>query len=423
MKTAKLVIAIFLALLFPAAAMGGYEKAAKDKAKAKDDIYAQVELLADAISIVRNEYVEEANSKKLIYGSMKGMLSSLDDYSSFLDPAEFEEIKTETRGEFGGVGLEVAMKDDILTVITPIVGTPAETAGIKPGDKIVKIDGKITRDIRIADAVKQLRGLPGTTVNLTIWREKDEKILEIPLKRAVIKVASVKKAILIEEKIGYIKLIEFQENTSADLEDALKKLEAEGMDCLILDLRYNPGGLLDGAVDICEKFLPKDEVMVSIKARDPKLSKVFKSSGRHCHPDYPLVVIVNEGSASASEIFSGAVQDNRRGLVLGARTYGKASVQAVIPLKDGSALKLTTALYLTPNGRLIKDQGVVPDVVVEAIEPSEAKKKRSAEIFERIGENQPDKPNEPTPKEDLLSGDNQLAAAVNLMKAIKIYKR
>lgn len=408
----------------------------KDKVKdakpkiSRSDLYAELELFADAVSLIRSDYVDEVDSKKLIYGAMKGMLSNLDDYSSFLEPDEFDEIKSETKGEFGGIGIEIALKDGILTVVTPLAGTPAEAAGIKPGDRIVKIDGKVTKSMTLNEAVKQMRGRSGTKVELTIWREKDQKILDVTITRAIIKIRSIRKAELVDEKIGYIELAEFPEKGARELDETLKKLESQGMDSLILDLRYNPGGLLDGAVDVAERFLAKDKMIVSIKSRLPEQNAVFKSSGKYTRRDYPLIVLVNDGSASASEIVAGAVKDNKRGIVLGTKTYGKASVQTVIPLKDGSALRLTTASYLTPSGNPIKNQGIVPDVVVEDRIESYAGKSLEEEVFEKVekkegqgsrGKGQEEKRAENLNKEK-KEEDHQLDAAINLMKAIKVYR-
>ncbi len=415
----KLKIAALTAIpfiLIASVAICGFDKDKETKPKtSRSDLYGQLELFADAVSLIRSDYVDEVDSKKLIYGAMKGMLSNLDDYSSFMEPDEFEEIRSETKGEFGGVGIEISLKDGILTVVTPIIGTPAEAAGIKPGDKVVKIDGKITRSITLSDAVKKMRGRPGTKVTLTIWRDKDQKILDVPITRAIIKIRSIKKAELIDGKIGYIKLVEFQEKGVRELDESLKKLEAQGMDSLIFDLRYNPGGLLDGAVDVAERFLAKDKVIVSIKARVPGQNTVFKSSGKFTRRGYPVIVLVNDGSASASEIVAGAIQDNKRGLILGTKTYGKASVQTVMPLKDGSALRLTTASYLTPSGELIKGKGIMPDVVVEERGAGPAGKSVEEEIFEKVAE-------EGLVKEK-TEDDDQLNAAINLMKAIKVYNQ
>lgn len=425
LKNIKIAAFILLLAVLSSTAVGGYEKG-KDKAKGKDDIYSQLELFADAISLIRSDYVEDVDSKKLIYGAMRGMVSSLDDYSQFMDPEEFNEIKVETKGEFGGIGIEISSRDGILTIITPIVGTPAEAAGIKPGDKIIKIDGVIAKNMSLNDSIKKLRGKAGTLVKLTIWREKEEKVLDVAIKRAIIKIHSIKKSELIEDKIGYIRLVEFQENTPRDLEEALGKLESQGLDALILDLRYNPGGLLEGAVDVSERFIAGDKVIVSIKSRDPGQSMVFKSSGKFLHPDYPLIILVNEGSASASEIVAGAVQDNKRGIVLGTKTFGKASVQSVISLKDGSALRITSALYYTPSGKLIKGLGIMPDVVVEREEMKTGKgkdedKDEREEIFEKAETKSVKFVKEPG-KEEKDARDNQLNMAVSLIKAMKIYK-
>lgn len=423
MKRISRICAFIFIIIFAASFAGGAtnEPVKKEMKKAaKDDLFVQIELFSDAISIIRSDYVDEVDSKKIIYGALKGMLStSLDDFSQFMEPDEYKEIKLETKGEFGGIGIELSMREGILTVIAPIAATPAEEAGIKPGDKIVKIGDKVTKNMSISDAVKMMRGDPGTQVNLTIWREKEEKILEMQIKRAIIKVNSVKKAALMDTKIGYIKIIEFQENTPRDLGEALKKLESQGMDSLILDLRNNPGGLLETSVDVTEHFLPKDKVIVSIKSRTPSQNAVFKSSGKFYRSDYPLVVLVNEGSASASEIVAGAVQDNKRGIILGMKTFGKASVQTVIPLRDGSALRLTTASYYTPGGRMIRNQGIIPDVVVEEKEPV-AKKGTGVDVFEKLDEK--DIKKEDLIKKEEIEQDSQLDMALNLIKAIKVYR-
>ena len=417
------------------------EKVAAQNAKPKDNIYEQVELFADSISAIRDGYVEETDSKKLIYGAMKGMLSSLDDYSQFMGPDEYREIQVETKGEFGGIGVEISMRDGVITVVTPLAGTPAEAAGMKPNDKVVRIEGKSTKKMSLDDAVKKMRGRPGTPVTLTLWR--DQKVFDFTVKRDTIQVNSLKRSEMLEDRIGYIKLIEFQENTARDLDEALKKLESQGMDSLILDLRNNHGGLLNGAVDVSERFLPKDRAIVSIKTRDPKKAEVFKSGGKHYRGGYPLIVMVNEGSASASEIVAGAIKDNKAGIVLGAKTFGKASVQTVIPLRDGSGLRFTTALYLTPGGSLIKDEGITPDVVVANQAAAKTKRSDADEIFEAVDDETEGKPpaqagkthGDAEPKDKSkdaapapvagktdLKRDGQLESAVNLMKAIRIYR-
>jgi len=399
MKRFKIAFLVLAVMLVASLTMGGYEAPKEAKSQSKEDLYDQVELFSDAISVIRSEYVDEVDSRKVIYGALRGMLSSLDDFSQFLDQDEYRELTSEAKGEFGGIGVEITMKDGIITVITPMAGTPAESAGIKSGDKIVRINGKTTKDMRLSEAVKIMRGEPGTQIALTILREKEEKSFDVSIKRAKIKIDSIKDAYLIEGKIGYIRLVEFQERCARELETALKKLEGEGMESLILDLRNNPGGLLESAIDVSEKFIPKDGIIVSIKSRDSAQNAVYRSRGVLTHPSWPLVVLVNEGSASAAEIVAGAIQDNKRGVIMGAKTFGKASVQTVIPLKDNSALRLTTAHYFTPSGKSISNHGIVPDVAVDLEEPKAPKAK------------------------DLLPRDNQLERAIDLMKAIKVYTK
>jgi C-terminal peptidase (prc) len=423
-KQVRIALIVLVVMLVASLTMGGYEAPKETKPQSKEDLYNQVELFSDAITVMRSEYVTEVDSKKAIYGALRGMLSSLDDFSQFLDPDEYKELTSDTKGEFGGIGVEITLKDGILTVITPMVGTPAESAGLKPGDKIVRINGNTTKDMLLNDAVKIMRGDPGTMVTLTVWREKEEKVVDISIKRAIIKIDSVKDVYLIEDKIGYIRLVEFQEKCAPELEAALKKLEGQGMDSLILDLRNNPGGLLEASIAVSEKFIPKDGVIVSTNSRDTALNAVYRSSGVLTHPSWPLIVLVNDGSASAAEIVAGAIQDNKRGVVVGVKTFGKASVQTVIPLKDGSALRITTAYYLTPGGKSISNHGIIPDVIV-GLEESTDIKNDSADIFEKVNNNNKDIKAKKTlglPKKP-IERDNQLQRAIDLMKAIRIYRR
>lgn len=421
-KKARIPLLIFMLVLAASFTMGAYDSQKANKAQSKDDIFKEIELFGDAVSVIRSDYVTEVDSKKMIYGSLRGMLSSLDDFSSFLDPDEYREITVEAKGEFGGIGIEITVKDGIITIITPIAGTPADAAGIKPGDKIVRINGKTTKNLTLSDAVKMMRGEPGTQLVLTIWREKEEKVLDVPVKRAIINVTSIKDAYLLEDKIGYIKLIEFQEKAARELEEGLKRLEGQGMDALILDLRNNPGGLLDSAIDVSEKFIAKDQVIVSTKSRNQSQNAVFKAKGVGVHPQYPIIILVNEGSASASEIVAGALRDNKRALLLGTKTFGKGSVQTVIPLKDGSALRLTTASYYTPNGKSIMNLGITPDVVVEQEELKD-NKRSPPDIFEKVEEEEKEtnKGAKKVKTKEIMERDKQLQVAVNLLKAIKVY--
>lgn len=364
-KLSRIVISVSFLAALVSLAISGYDKTAVDQALSNKALYDALGNFGEAIDILRDEYVEPVDPDKLLHGAVRGMLSSLDEYSQFLEKSEYEELESDSKGEFGGIGIEISIKNGVVTVISPIDGSPAEAAGIKPGDKIVKIDGKATDSMAINDAVGMLRGNPGTMVTLTIWREDTDKVIDIPMRRAIVKIASIKKSEILHGDIGYIKIAEFQENTSGDIDIELKRLEGLGMKSLVLDLRNNPGGLLETAFDVAERFVPKDSTIVSIKSRVPEDSIVFKSSGDFTRPLYPVVVIVNGGSASASEVVAGAIQDNKRGTILGTRTFGKAAVQEVVPLSDGSAIKFTTGYYYTPNGRLITKEGIAPDMVVE----------------------------------------------------------
>lgn len=407
---------------------------AKETKLLEDDFYKEVELFTDAMITIRSEYVEEAKYKDLIYGALKGMLASLDDYSQFLDPEAYKEVKVETEGEFGGLGIQIAIKDDLLTVISPIDDTPAFRAGIKADDKIVKIGEELTRGITITEAVKKLRGTPGSQISLTIMRENAEKLLDFTITRDIIKVKSIRTAKLLDDNIGYIRLSEFQERSPEDLEAALQKLENLGMEALVLDLRNNPGGLLDSAVKVTEKFIPSDQVIVSTQGRNQRQDMVFRSSSRTKHRAYPLVVMISKGSASGSEIVAGAIQDYKRGILLGTKSFGKGSVQTVIPLDDGSALRLTTSKYCTPSGRCIHQKGIDPDVVVEFQETELKEASREDAVFEKLEEKKvppaEEKPKTEETKTTLEAFmrdeqgfyDNQLVRAVDLLKGIKFYK-
>lgn len=406
-----------------------------------DDFYKEVELFTDALILIRSDYVDETKYKDLIYGALAGMLRALDDYSQFLTPDEYKEVKVETEGEFGGLGIQIAIKDGLLTIIAPIDDTPAFLAGLKADDRIVKIDGEVTKDITLIEAVKKLRGDPGTQVALTVMREGAEKLLDFTIKRDIIKIKSIRRAKLFEDNIGYVRLSEFQEKSPEELEEALSKLEAQGMDSLILDLRNNPGGLLDSAVKVAEKFIPTGQVIVSTRGRDGKQDMVFRSGGRNSHREYPLVVMISKGSASGSEIVAGAIQDYKRGILMGTTSFGKGSVQTVIPLVDGSALRLTTSKYFTPNGRCIHQKGIAPDVEVKFEEQELKEASKEEEVFSQIeeqeqkpaetkAEEEKENPQEPeqikTTLADFMSEqgffDNQLVRAVDLLKGIKIYK-
>jgi len=410
---AKFIFAIILLAACSIAYFGCADEAGN---RLEDKNAAQIELISECMDIVRSEYVEEVDPQKLCYGALGGMLSSLDGYSDFLDPEEFKEMTVDTKGEFGGLGMEVGIRDNILTVIAPIDRTPAARAGIKAQDKIIKIDGEITRNLKLNEAVKKLRGRPGTKVKLTIFREDKDKILEFTIARKIIKIDSVTDAKMLDEKIAHIKLSEFQQDSPKELEKALLALQKNGMKALIFDLRNNPGGLLEVAVALTGKFLKKDRTIVSIKGRSPQSHKVYKAGGGKKFLDFPIVILVNGGSASASEIVAGAIKDNRRGIVLGTKTFGKGSVQTVIPLKDGSALKFTTADYYTPNGHVIKDKGVTPDVEIKLTEDKPILKEKE-DVYEKV-----DNASVDGQKKKLAKYDNQLKAAKDVLLGVLAYR-
>ncbi|MBI4004342.1 MAG: S41 family peptidase [Candidatus Omnitrophica bacterium] len=400
-----------------AAQVGGLE--AKRASPDNEELYKELELFEQALSLVRSDYVEAPESKQLIYGALKGMLATLDPYSQFLDPDSYNELKVETEGEFGGLGVEITIKDDLLTIISPIDDTPAFKAGLQAGDRIVKIDGQITRGITLLEAVKKLRGRPGTQVALTILREGENELKDVTITRDIIKFQSVREAKIIEDHIGYIRLSDFRENTPKDLSEAITKLKAEAMDGVILDLRNNPGGLLDVAVSVTEQFLDRRQIIVTTKGRLRNQNLEFRSSIDGSLNGMPMVVLINQGSASASEIVAGAIQDHHRGVVIGTKSHGKGSVQTVFPLKDGSALRLTTSKWFTPGGRPIHGEGITPDVDVPFERPPDSNEKSAEEaaeaVFDRVEAENPSA--EPANKKPL---DNQLARAVDLLKGIKV---
>ena len=352
--------------------------AAKDRG---DDAYTELELFSRVLERVRRDYVdgETMTYEDLVHGALKGMLDSLDPHSEFMEPAAFKSLKEDTEGEFSGVGMQVAQRGDDLVVIAPMEDTPAFEAGILPGDRIRQIDGKSTAGLAVGDVVKLLRGKPGTEVRVALERDGVEKPLDLTLKRQKIQVYTAKdihnrrEFPIDADKVGYVRLTQFGEKTGAELEEALRKMEKAGMQSLVLDLRGNPGGLLEEAVAVSEKFLKRGEPIVSTKGRHPEQNVERKAGGgkKWLAKDLPLVILVNGGSASASEIVSGALQDLKRATVVGEKTFGKGSVQSVLEMPGGSALRLTTAKYYTPSQKVIHGKGIQPDVVVPMDEDQE----------------------------------------------------
>jgi len=344
----------------------------------KDSAYTNLRLFSEVMEKVRKDYVDgqDLTYQELVYGALKGMIDKLDPHSEFLDPDKYKELQNDTQGQFGGLGIIISMKDNFVTVVSPVEDTPGFKAGILSGDRIIKIEGKSTENMNLQDAVKSLRGEPGTDVSITILRPSSGQVKDYNLKRATINVDMVKdvngkKEFPIgENKIGYIRIVQFGEKTSDDLEVALDKLKGQGMQGLVLDLRGNPGGLLDQAVEVCQKFLPRGQLVVSTEGRLTNQRFVSKGHGDEVK-NTPIVVLVNLGSASASEIVAGCLQDLHRAIVLGEKTFGKGSVQSIIPLEDGAALRLTTAKYYTPSHKVIHEVGITPDVVVPVTDQEE----------------------------------------------------
>jgi carboxyl-terminal processing protease len=346
----------------------------------KDSAYPSLELFSVVMERVRKDYVDGKDLKyqELVYGALKGMLNTLDPHSEFMDAEKYKELQNDTQGSFGGLGMVIEIKDNFVTVVAPMEDTPGFKAGILKGDRILKIDGRSTERMNVQDAVKILRGEPGTLVSITVLRPSSNRLKEYKLTRAVINVDMVKdinnkkEFPLSENKIGYVRLTQFGEKTSDDLEAALKTLKKQGMQALILDLRWNPGGLLEQAVGVCEKFLPKGQLIVSTEGRNSAQNSVRRAMGRGDElKNMYIVVLVNLGSASASEIVAGCLQDLNRALILGEKTFGKGSVQSILPLADGSALRLTTAKYYTPSHKVIHEEGITPDIPVALTEQEE----------------------------------------------------
>jgi carboxyl-terminal processing protease len=331
----------------------------------RTEVYEGLQLFGKAFSLIRTQYVEKVDTKKLIYGAIEGMLNSLGDtHTRFLRPEVYKEMKVETEGSFSGLGIVIGIKHNKLMVISPIEGTPADLAGVKAGDHIMEIDGVTTKNITLFDAVHKLRGPEGTKVTITIKREGVDKPFKITITRGVIQIKSVKFDV-IEPDIGYLRITNFNQKTPREVREALLALEKRGIKSLILDLRNDPGGLLESAVKVADDILPENTLIVSISGRRPEMNKKFHTTQKGLHVNYPLVVLINEGSASASEILAGAIKDNKRGLIMGVKSFGKGSVQTLLPLPDNSGIALTTAKYYTPSGVCIHEKGILPDVTVE----------------------------------------------------------
>ncbi len=366
------VVGLGLCLLIfsTSSVFAGAPPAQAQPANSADSMYRQIELFARVLSYVQNNYVEPIDEKQLIHGAIKGMLETLDPHTQFMPPDVFKEMKIDTSGEFGGLGIEIAMKNEAIVVVAPIDDTPAQRAGIRSGDQLVKIDEEITRNMEVARAIQKMRGPAGKKVVLTIMRDGFSAPREFTIIRDHIRIASVESTLY--GGIGYVKVKNFQERTDASMFKELEKLRIQNggkeLRGVVLDLRNNPGGLLDQAVAVSDRFLSGGLPIVSTRTRGAAQVTEERAKERDTEKNYPMVVLVNAGSASASEIVAGAVQDNRRAVVMGTPTFGKGSVQTVIEMEDGSGLKLTIARYFTPSGKSIQERGILPDFVVPEVE-------------------------------------------------------
>jgi carboxyl-terminal processing protease len=387
----------------------------------EDNGYSQISIFARAIELIRQDYVDGSKTgyHDLVTAAMKGMLSSLDPHSQFMDPDDFRDMQDDTRSRFNGLGIEVSMQNGLPTVVTAIEDTPAAKAGILPGDQILRINGISTERMDLQDAINVLRGPAGRKVTLTLLRPSTKEIKDYPLERAEIKVQSVKGTRLLDAdltgpfKIGYIRLIQFNEPTAEDLAKALDDLQKQGMQALILDLRNNPGGLLNSAVDVCAQFLPPNTKVVSTQGRVASQQHDYLTSGaKRERSNFPMAVLINEGSASGAEIVSGALKDLHRAILVGETTFGKGSVQNVMQLPDGSAVRFTTAKYYTPSKQVIQGNGVTPNIRV-VITPEQERALFASRNAENV---------KPEDEKDIIkTKDLQMLRAIDALKGVMIY--
>ncbi|NKB25702.1 MAG: PDZ domain-containing protein [Kiritimatiellae bacterium] len=383
----------------------------------RETAYSHISLLTKVLQQIRHNYVDEEKTKyqDLIYGALRGMLHSLDAHSQFLEPSMYTDMKSTTQGHFGGLGIVISIRDGVLTIVAPMEDTPGFRAGLLPGDKIIEINGESTEGLSLPAAVKQLRGKPKTEVTIKILRTNPYEIKEVTIVRDEINVPTIKDIKMLEDEIGYIRVTQFAEPTSDALQEGLDTLIKENMKALVLDLRNNPGGLLSSAIDISQKFVKRGKMIVYTQGRNQQRIQKFVARGRIHYTDFPIVILVNGGSASASEIVAGALQDHNRAILIGEKTFGKGSVQSVLPLGDGSAIRLTTAKYYTPSERVIHENGIEPNITV-SMPPDQWRKlliKRSRPESYTLQEGEES-------YEDII--DIQLERALDVLKGIMIFE-
>ena len=411
------LLACLLFGVFPAA----FAQEAQPAKSEEDNGYAQISIFAKALELIRQDYVDDNKTSyhDLINAAMKGMLSSLDPHSQFMNPDDFRDMQDDTRSRFNGLGIEVSMKNGLPTVIAAMEDTPAAKAGVLSGDQILRINGISTERMDLQDAINVLRGPAGAKITFTLLRPSTKEIKEYTLQRAEIKIQSVKGARLLDPeftgpfKIGYIRLVQFNEPTADELAKALDELQKQGMQALILDLRNNPGGLLNSAVDVCAQFLPPNTKVVSTQGRVASQQHDYSTSGaKKERGNFPMVVLINEGSASGAEIVAGALKDLHRAVLVGETTFGKGSVQNVMQLPDGSAVRFTTAKYYTPSKQVIQGNGVTPNIRVAVT----ADQERSLSALRNTGNMKPE-----DEKTIIKARDPQMLRAIDALKGVMIY--
>jgi carboxyl-terminal processing protease len=389
--------------------------------KQEETAYSNIAVLTHALQLIRQDYVEDKkiSYRDLTYAALRGMLASLDPHSSFMEPDAFKDMQDDTKSQFGGLGVVVSLKDGFLTIVTPMEDSPGFKAGLLPGDRIVKINGVPAEKMELNDAVQKLRGNPGEKVSLTVFRSTVKEVKDFVIERAVIKIDSVKDAKILSPdltgnfKVGYVRITQFNEPTAKELSAKLDGLEAQGMNALILDLRLNPGGLLNSAVDVCGQFLPSGEMVVYTEGRAASQKRIYKTPEKgKPRPNYPVAVLINGGSASGAEIVAGALKDLNRAILVGETTFGKGSVQSVIALQDGSALRLTTAKYYTPSKQVIHEHGVTPNILA-TMTPNQER----LLVLQR----RPELLTDSEKKEVASFRDTQLERAVDALKGVMIY--